>query len=55
MSRSLASRRRSFSDSKVGKNFDMALPLCSEAALGDVRRMPNGKTSSRLDAGTNWW
>ncbi|HEV8146719.1 MAG TPA: ABC transporter permease, partial [Bryobacteraceae bacterium] len=40
---------------EVGKNFDMALPICSEAALGDVRRMPNGKTSSRLDSGTSWW
>src|SRR5258706_4213604 len=40
---------------EVGKSFDIALPLCSEAVFADARRGPNGKSNSRLDAGTTWW
>src|SRR5215813_2413997 len=32
---------------EVGRNFDLALPICAEAIV-------NGKTN-RLDAGTSWW
>jgi predicted permease len=37
----------SFHGLEVGRSFDFALPLCSEAAL-------RGK-NSRLDSGTSWW
>ncbi len=32
---------------EVGKNFDIALPLCAEAIVGGANH--------RLDSGTNWW
>ena len=37
----------SFTGLEVGRRFDVALPLCAEA-------LPPG-SSSRLDAGTDWW
>jgi putative ABC transport system permease protein len=37
----------SFFGLEVGKNFDIAVPICAEAIL-------SGK-NNRLDSGTNWW
>jgi len=38
---------RSFYGLEIGKSFDVALPICSEALI-------SGK-NSRLDSGVNWW
>src|SRR5207248_893135 len=37
----------SFFGLEVGRTFDVALPLCSDAVMRGKR--------SRLDAGTTWW